>query len=67
MSFGHVDCTQQLGVIPKLTEGALDPSVDVADEDVKWQLFKLINNSKFLAKDLLFILDSSYDGKICPL
>ena len=30
-----VNCTPQLGVISKLTEGALDPTVSVTDEDIK--------------------------------
>ena len=30
-----VKCTTQLGVICKLAEGALDPTVHVTDEDIK--------------------------------
>ena len=32
---GHADCTAQLGITCKLSEGALNPTVDVTDEDVK--------------------------------
>ncbi|KAK4824261.1 hypothetical protein QYF61_012527 [Mycteria americana] len=32
-SLQHVDCTTQLGVISKLAEGALNPTVPVADKD----------------------------------
>jgi len=35
LSLGHVDCTTQFGVICKLAESALDPTVDVTDEDDK--------------------------------
>ena len=35
MSFHHVNCTTQFGVISKLAEGALDSIVDVIDKDVK--------------------------------
>ena len=31
----HVDHTTQLGAISKLAEGALNPTVHVADKDVK--------------------------------
>ena len=31
----HVDCTTQLGVIGKLAEGALNPTVHVHDKDVR--------------------------------
>ncbi|KAK4831140.1 hypothetical protein QYF61_015443 [Mycteria americana] len=34
-SLQHVDCTTQIGVISRLTEGALNPTVHVADKDVK--------------------------------
>jgi len=34
-SLRHVDRTTQLGVICKLTEGALDSTVYVIDEDIK--------------------------------
>ena len=34
-SFLCIDCTAQFGVIHKLAEGALDPTVDVIDEDTK--------------------------------
>jgi len=36
-SLRHVDCTPQLGVICKLAEGAVDPTVHIIDEDVKQQ------------------------------
>ncbi|GAB0176555.1 hypothetical protein GRJ2_000120700 [Grus japonensis] len=35
LSLQHVDCTTQLGVVSKLAEGALDPTVHVANKDVK--------------------------------
>lgn len=31
----HVDCTTQLGVVSKIAEGALNPTVDVTKKDVK--------------------------------
>ncbi|KAK4827094.1 hypothetical protein QYF61_014196 [Mycteria americana] len=34
-SLRHVNCTTQLGVVCKLAEGALDPTVCVIDEDIK--------------------------------
>ncbi|KAK4822945.1 hypothetical protein QYF61_023445 [Mycteria americana] len=34
-SFRHVNCTTQLGVICKLAEGALDPTLYIIDEDIK--------------------------------
>jgi len=30
----HAYCTPHLGVIHRLAEGALDPTVDVTDEDI---------------------------------
>ncbi|KAJ7407487.1 Glutamyl aminopeptidase [Willisornis vidua] len=36
LSLQHVDCTTELGVVSKLSEGALNPTVHVADKDVKW-------------------------------
>ena len=38
-SFGRAGCTMQLGVTCK-SEGALNPSVDVIDEDVKEHWFQ---------------------------
>ena len=35
---GCVDCATQLGAIHKLTEGILDPTVGVTDEDVEEHL-----------------------------
>ncbi|KAK4831353.1 hypothetical protein QYF61_017484 [Mycteria americana] len=35
LSLRHVNCTTQLGVVCKLAEGALDPTVYVIDEDIK--------------------------------
>ncbi|KAK4823539.1 hypothetical protein QYF61_003171 [Mycteria americana] len=34
-SLRHVNCTTRLGVVCKLAEGALDPTVYVTDEDIK--------------------------------
>ncbi|GAB0208383.1 cAMP-dependent protein kinase inhibitor alpha [Grus japonensis] len=34
-SLQHVDHTTQLGVVSKLAEGALDPTVHVANKDIK--------------------------------
>ena len=34
-SFWCIDCTTQLGVICKLAEGSLDPTVYVIDKDIK--------------------------------
>ncbi|KAK4820335.1 hypothetical protein QYF61_024873 [Mycteria americana] len=36
LSLRHVNCTTQLGVLCKLAEGALDPTVCVIDEDIKY-------------------------------
>lgn len=38
----HVDHTMKLGVIHKLDEGALNPTINVTDEDVKQLLFQYI-------------------------
>ena len=35
LSLQCIDCTSQLGVICKLAEGALNPAVDVTNEDIK--------------------------------
>lgn len=48
LSFKRVHCTIQLGVICKLTEGALDSAVHVIDEDIKQSCCHhrpLVNNS----------------------
>ena len=35
LSLRHIDCTPQLGTNHKLSEGVLDPIVDVVNEDSK--------------------------------
>ena len=42
LSLRHVNCTIQLGVVCKLAEGALDPTVCVIDEDIKqyWSQYR---------------------------
>ncbi|KAK4827398.1 LOW QUALITY PROTEIN: hypothetical protein QYF61_017803 [Mycteria americana] len=46
-SLRHVNCTTQLGVICKLAEGALDPIVNVTDEDIKqhWSQYGPLRNT----------------------
>ena len=39
VSFQRVDCTTQLGVIGKLAEGALNPTVHVTDKDIRQYQF----------------------------
>ncbi|PKU32521.1 serine-rich hypothetical protein [Limosa lapponica baueri] len=39
-SLKHINHTTQLGVIGKLAEGALDPTVCVIDEDIKQYCFQ---------------------------
>jgi len=34
-SLEYVDCTTQLGIIHKLAEGLLDPTLSVTDEGIK--------------------------------
>ncbi|GAB0195895.1 hypothetical protein GRJ2_002054800 [Grus japonensis] len=46
-SLQHVDHTTQLGVVSKLAEGALDPTVHVTDKDVKqcWSQYRPLRNA----------------------
>ncbi|KAK4828118.1 hypothetical protein QYF61_023916 [Mycteria americana] len=46
-SLGHVNHTIQLGVVCKLAEGALDPTVYVIDEDIKqyWSQYGLLRDT----------------------
>ncbi|PKU40563.1 testosterone 17-beta-dehydrogenase 3-like [Limosa lapponica baueri] len=47
LSLRHVNCTTQIGVICKLAEGALDPTVYVIDEDIEqyWSQYRPLRDT----------------------
>ncbi|KAK4821329.1 hypothetical protein QYF61_018234 [Mycteria americana] len=61
----HVNCTTQLGVICKLAEHALNPTVYVIDEDIKqyWPQYRPFSSSHILA----FLTPSLHSSQhTCP-
>ncbi|PKU42935.1 hypothetical protein llap_6755 [Limosa lapponica baueri] len=48
LSLGYVNCTTQLGIICKLAEGALNPTVYAIDENIKqyWSQYNFVSYTR---------------------